>query len=220
MAGLLAPCCKYPGPYFPCTRKPANVAPHSSLAQDYPAVMRAQLGDRLPIFTEAEFALLREAEVDFYGMNYYTSQFARHRTSPAPDTDYTGNVDECQENKAGVSIGELSGFYWLRSAPHGFRKHLVRIYKKYGKPIYVTENGCPCPGEDKMSKEDSVKDEYRQRYFSDHFDAIVGAIQDGAKVAGYFAWSLMDNLGEFPQLFGFFSRFRTEDSSDLVLLKY
>lgn len=164
--------------------------------------MREQLGNRLPTFTEAEFALLREAEVDFYGMNYYTSQFARHRTSPAPDTDYTGNVDECSENKAGISIGELSGIHWLRSAPQGFRKHILRIYKKYGKTIYITENGCPCPGEDKMSREESVKDEFRQRYLSDHFDAIVGAIQDGAKVAGYFGWSLMDNLGEsdFPHV--------------------
>lgn len=161
--------------------------------------MREQLGDRLPTFTDADFALLREAEVDFYGMNYYTAQFARHRTSPPSDTDFRGNVDDLQENKEGTSIGELSGFYWLRSSPKSFRKHLVRIYKKYGKPIYITENGCPCPGEDKMSKEESVKDEYRQRYFSNHFDAIIGAIQDGAKVPGYFAWSLMDNLGEFPQ---------------------
>ncbi|SPJ76436.1 probable beta-glucosidase [Fusarium torulosum] len=164
------------------------------LAQDYPAVMREQLGNRLPAFTKDDFALLREAEVDFYGMNYYTAQFARHRTTPASDTDFRGNVDDLPENKEGIPIGELSGFYWLRSSPKSFRKHLVRIYKKYKKPIYITENGCPCPGEDKMSKEESIKDEFRQRYFSEHFDAIVGAIQDGAKVPGYFAWSLMDNL--------------------------
>ncbi|GKT83979.1 putative beta-glucosidase [Colletotrichum tofieldiae] len=164
------------------------------LAKDYPEVMRQQLGDHLPTFTEDEFELLREAELDFYGMNYYTSQFARHRTSAASDTDYWGNADGLTENKAGESIGELSGMYWLRSVPQGFRKHLVRIYNKYGKPIYVTENWCPCPGEEKMSKEESVKDEFRQKYFTDHLDAIVEAIQDGAKISGYFAWSLMDNL--------------------------
>lgn len=165
--------------------------------------MRAQLGDRLPAFTDAELALLREAELDFYGMNYYTAQFARHRSGPAEDTDWKGNVDELPENKAGTLIGEQSGIWWLRPAPECFRKHLVRIYKKYGKPIYVTENGCPCPGEEKMSKEESVKDEYRQRYFANHLDAIVGAIDDGAEVSGYFAWSLMDNLGKFPRLHHF-----------------
>ncbi|KAH6879839.1 putative beta-glucosidase [Thelonectria olida] len=164
------------------------------LAKDYPEVMREQLGYRLPKFTEDDFALLREAELDFYGMNYYTSQFARHRTTPASDTDYSGNVDDLPENKAGESIGELSGMYWLRSVPQGFRKHLVRIYKKYGKPIYVTENGCPCPGEEKMTKEESVKDGFRQKYFIDHLDAIIQARQDGAEINGYFAWSLMDNL--------------------------
>jgi beta-glucosidase len=77
--------------------------------------MRQQLRDRLPTFTQAEFGLLHEAEVDFYGMNYYTSLFARHRVSPALDTDYLGNLDEYQVNKSGVPIGEPSGVdYALR----------------------------------------------------------------------------------------------------------
>ncbi|CAH0057201.1 unnamed protein product [Clonostachys solani] len=123
-----------------------------------------------------------------------SAQFAHHRTTWPPDTDFTGNVDELPENKEGIPIGELSGVHWLRAAPKSFRKHLVRIYKKYGKPIYVTENGCPCPGEDKMSREESIKDEFRQRYLREHLDALVEAIQDGAKVSGYFGWSFMDNL--------------------------
>ncbi|KAM0554891.1 hypothetical protein ACHAPJ_006626 [Fusarium lateritium] len=90
------------------------------LAQDYPQVMRAQLGDRHPAFTQGQLELLREAELDFFAMNYYTSQFARHRTTPAPDTDYQGNVDDCSENEAGISIGEHSGMFWLRSAPQSF----------------------------------------------------------------------------------------------------
>lgn len=168
-----------------------------SLAQDYPKCMREQLGDRLPKFTAAEFALLKEAEVDFYGMNYYTAQFARHRAQPPSETDFLGNVDELQENSQGVSIGAPSGVHWLRSAPEKFRKHLTRVYHRYGKPIYVTENGCPCPGEDKMSCEESVNDIYRIRYFEDHLEAVALAnTQDGAVVKGYFAWSLMDNLGK------------------------
>lgn len=168
----------------------------SRLASDYPAVMREQLKDRLPTFSEAEFDLLRDAELDFYGMNYYTSQFARHRTCDASLTDFTGNVDQCKADKNGTLIGEPSGIDWLHSAPNCFRSHLVRIFNKYKKPIYVTENGCPCLGEDKMSRADSVDDKYRQKYFSNHLDAIVGAIQDGAEVNGYFAWSLLDNLGK------------------------
>lgn len=158
--------------------------------------MREQLGDRLPELTEADFALLREAEMDFYGMNYYTSQFARHRDEPASETDCLGNVEEFQENKDGLSVGEPSGVHWLRSTPGLFRKHLTRVYRKYGKPIYVTENGCPCPGEDKMTVKEAVNDTYRIRYFQDHIDAVALARnEDGSDIKGYFAWSLMDNLG-------------------------
>jgi hypothetical protein len=163
--------------------------------------MREQLGERLPMFSASEFALLREARADFYGMNYYTAQYARHRAQPPSVHDFVGNVDELQENKEGVSIGEESGVHWLRSSPDSFRKHLARIYHRYRKPIYITENGCPCPGEDKMTRDESVKDTYRIRYLEEHINAVSQAItQDAAVVSGYFAWSLLDNLGESDPL--------------------
>lgn len=171
---------------------------HLSLKKDYPASMRQQLGQRLPTFTEPDFKLLKEADEDFYGMNYYTSQYAKHREGPPSDSDYFGNVEELQTNKAGESVGSESGIHWLRSCPDMFRKHLTRIHRLYGKPIYVTENGCPCPGEDKMTRDESVDDSYRQKYFQDHLDSVAKSIsEDGSVISGYFAWSLMDNLGKY-----------------------
>lgn len=168
-----------------------------SLQQDYPECMREQLGDRLPALSASDFTILRAADCDFYGMNYYTSQFARHRDEPPSDTDFKGNVDELFENKQGEVVGELSGIEWLRSCPELFRKHLTRVYRLYGKPVYITENGCPCPGEDRMTKEESVEDPFRIKYFEDHLDAIGRSVsEDESVVAGYFAWSLLDNLGK------------------------
>ncbi|KAL4947194.1 glycoside hydrolase superfamily [Aspergillus filifer] len=165
------------------------------LQQDYPECMRLQLKDRLPPFTAKDMDILGAAEVDFYGMNYYTSQFARHKEGIPSDTDYTGHLDELQTNKEGRSVGLESGIPWLRSCPDLFRKHLARVYRIYGKPIYVTENGCPCPGEDKMTREESIQDDYRTTYFKQHLDAIDKAIaEDGVIAQGYFAWSLLDNL--------------------------
>lgn len=160
--------------------------------------MREQLGDRLPAFSADDMAILQEAETDFYGMNYYTSQFARHNSGPAEDVDFKGNLDELQENKEGRPVGTKSGLWWLRSCPDMFRKHLTRVYRLYGKPIYITENGCPCPGEAEMTCEQSVQDAYRQKYFEDHLNAICLSIQDGSDIRGYLAWSLLDNLGKFP----------------------
>ncbi|GFP55003.1 hypothetical protein ACSS6W_002923 [Trichoderma asperelloides] len=165
------------------------------LKKDYPASMKQQLGNRLPALTPADFAILKAGETDFYGMNYYTSQFARHADGPVPETDYLGAVHEHQEDKEGSPAGEESGIHWLRSCPDMFRKHLARVYGLYGKPIYITENGCPCPGEDKMTCEEAVNDPFRIRYFDSHLDSISKAItQDGVTVKGYFAWALLDNL--------------------------
>ncbi|KAK5995334.1 Beta-glucosidase 1B [Cladobotryum mycophilum] len=165
------------------------------LKQDYPQSMRKQLGSRLPEFTAADIAILQQGDTDFYGMNYYTAQFARHREDPIPATDFLGGIHEHHKNKDGAPVGEESGIHWLKSCPDLFRKHLARIYKLYGKPIYITENGCPCPGEDQMTCEEAVNDPFRIRYFDSHLDAMSKAInQDGAVVKGYFAWALLDNL--------------------------
>ncbi|KAH8713248.1 Beta-glucosidase 1B [Beauveria bassiana] len=171
------------------------------LAKDYPECMRKQLGSRLPTFSEQEFAALAAAETDFYGMNYYTSQFAKHKQGAAPETDVLGHVDELQTDKKGDSVGAESGVHWLRSCPAMFQKHLTRVHHLYQKPIYITENGCPCPGEDKMSKSESINDPFRIQYFKDHLDAIGRARRDGSIISGYFAWSLMDNL-EWSDGFG------------------
>ena len=47
-----------------------------------------------------------------------------------------------------------------------------------------------------MTVEEAVDDQFRVRYFGLYIDAISQAInEDGVKVAGYYAWSLMDNFG-------------------------
>jgi Beta-glucosidase/6-phospho-beta-glucosidase/beta-galactosidase len=47
-----------------------------------------------------------------------------------------------------------------------------------------------------MTCEEAVNDTYRIQYFNDHLDAVGRArAEDGSNIKGYFAWSLMDNLG-------------------------
>lgn len=197
LAGLPIPFCM-----LPTRQRPGAILTSCSLKTDYPDCMRKQLGDRLTPFSEKDFALLRSTNTDFYGMNYYTSQFAKHRTVPAADTDVMGNVEELQEDKNGTSIGEKSGVSWLRSTPDLFRRHLTRVHRLYGKPVYITENGCPCPGEDKMTRDESVEDPFRITYFEKHLEAIAKSIrEDGSDIKGYFAWSLLDNL-EWSDGFG------------------
>ena len=44
---------------------------------DYPEVMRARLGDRLPVFSEKDRALIKGSN-DFFGLNHYTTMYASH----------------------------------------------------------------------------------------------------------------------------------------------
>ncbi|OOQ87653.1 Beta-glucosidase 1B [Penicillium brasilianum] len=167
------------------------------LGQDYPAVMRTHLGDRLPSFTREQLEWLRELAPmnSFYGMNHYSTKFARALSEPPAEDDCTGNVEEGSVNKEGQVIGPISGMAWLRVAPHGFRKLLNWVWIRYRLPIIITENGCPCPGESQMTLDQAVDDQFRIRYFGLYLDAISRAIyDDGIKIEGYYAWSLMDNF--------------------------
>ncbi|KXJ96272.1 glycoside hydrolase superfamily [Microdochium bolleyi] len=167
------------------------------LGRDYPACMRVYLGDRLPVFTEDDLDLLRATSKinSFYGMNHYSSKFARQITDrpPAKD-DWTSNIEELSTNIHGEEIGPASSSAWLRIAPTGFRKLLNWVSSRYPHlPIIITENGCPCPGETDM--EVAKDDQFRQRYLGLYLDAISRAIyEDGIEVQGYYVWSLMDNF--------------------------
>lgn len=61
--------------------------------------------------------------------------------------------------------------------------HLIKRAAKYGKPIFITENGLA----DKF-------DEKRERFIKEHLVWIHKAITEGVDVRGYFYWSLLDNF--------------------------
>ncbi|KAF4496387.1 beta-glucosidase [Fusarium agapanthi] len=165
------------------------------LGKDYFVSMRNFLGDRLPHFSTEERGLLRETAPlnTFYDMNHYLTKFARALPDPSSKDDWTGNIEERAVNEAGQEIGPVSQFRWLRVAPNGFRKLLNCVWERYHLPIIVTENGCPCPGEQDL--EVAVDDKFRERYFGLYLDAISRAIYgDGIPVKGYYVWTLMDNF--------------------------
>nr|AAF74209.2 beta-glucosidase precursor [Aspergillus niger] len=150
---------------------------------DYPASMRKQLGDRLPTFTPEERALVHGSN-DFYGMNHYTSNYIRHRSSPASADDTVGNVDVLFTNKQGNCIGPETQSPWLRPCAAGFRDFLVWTSKRYGSPpIYVTENGTSIKGESDLPNEKILEDDFRVKYYNEYIRAMVTAVElDGVNV--------------------------------------
>ncbi|KAL3482324.1 hypothetical protein BJX99DRAFT_242992 [Aspergillus californicus] len=161
---------------------------------DYPASMRAQLGDRLPRFTPEESKLVLGSS-EFYGMNSYTTFFVQHKDTPPDINDHKGNVIVHDTNSKGVSRGEESDTPWLRTAPVGFRKLLNWIWNRYHVPIYITENGTTAKGETEPTPE-GLNDTFRMRFFEGYVGGLARAVkEDGVDIRSYFGWTFTDNWG-------------------------
>ena len=76
--------------------------------------------------------------------------------------------------------------------PAAFGEILTRMHKRYGLPIYVTENGTAYA--DKPTPEGKVHDEPRISYLKAYTAAMYEAMAAGVDVRGYFVWALLDNF--------------------------
>ena len=85
----------------------------------------------------------------------------------------------------------------------GLTKTLLRMTEDYGaRCLYVTENGSAYP--DVVGPDGQIDDPERTRYLEEHLAACADAVNRGVPLAGYFAWSLMDN---FEWAYGYDKRF-------------
>jgi beta-glucosidase len=101
---------------------------------------------------------------DFVGLNYYF-------------TDYYSGLGK-RENPS-VPLNDL-GWYM---EPEGLHPLLVRVWQKYKKPIFVTENGLA-----------DAKDDYRRWWIEETIIAMERSMSEGVQLKGYFHWSLLDNF--------------------------
>ena len=92
----------------------------------------------------------------------------------------------------GGSEGPRTDFGW-EVWPKALYDVVVRITRDYDRPpLEITENGCSyadAPGPD-----GAIRDRRRIEYFRGYLEALARAIEAGADVRGYHAWSLLDNF--------------------------
>ncbi|MER5949597.1 GH1 family beta-glucosidase [Streptomyces sp. NPDC001904] len=132
------------------------------------------------------------APLDWLGLNYYfPSAIADHPAGPAPFADSV--------RRLGVP---RTGMDWEVDAD-GIETLLLRLTSEYGaRKLYITENGSAYP--DVVRPDGTVDDPEREQYLVDHVAACARAVRKGAPLAGYFAWSLLDN---FEWAYGYDKRF-------------
>jgi beta-glucosidase len=111
------------------------------------------------------------ASMDFAGINYYTRTHLKFVTK-APFLEFAF-VDAHARG-----LTDIGWEYY----PEGFGV-LLRQLKRYGLPVWVTENGI-----------DDRTGLRRSRYLYDHLKEVLAARADGVNVTTYLHWSLMDNF--------------------------
>jgi beta-glucosidase len=161
-----------------------------ALIGSYPAEVLERLGPLTPKMDAGDLQLLSPA-IDFFGHNSYT----RAVVKDDPAAALMGATQVPQDDKPKTEMG------WEVYPDHLYDA-LTRITRDYDAPaIYITENGAAYADE---VVNGAVDDPQRTAYLRAHLTAAHRAIQDGARLRGYFCWSLLDN---FEWSFGYSKRF-------------
>ncbi|MEV6653772.1 GH1 family beta-glucosidase [Streptomyces sp. NPDC051219] len=156
----------------------------------FPADMREVYGVDLPERT-GDLDTIAEP-LDWLGLNYYFPMVVTaDLAGPAP---HVRRVRRLHMPRTAMD--------WEIDAD-GLEDLLVRLTQQYGaQKLFVTENGSAYP--DLVGPDGQVHDPERTAYLERHLAACSRAVRRGVPLAGYFAWSLLDN---FEWAYGYDKRF-------------
>ena len=157
--------------------------------------------------TDEDRLAFKEGVIDYIGFNYYSSEVVTTR--------------EDMKTEDGTLYGGMFNKYLKASDwgwtidPVGLRYMLNTLWRRYNKPIIITENGLGAY--DKLEN-DTVEDDYRIAYLKEHFIEMKKAVEeDGVNLFGYLMWGPIDlvsaTTGEMKKRYGFIYVDRNDDGS-------
>lgn len=136
-------------------------------------------------------------KIDFIGVNYYSTSVAYHEGDDDGEETLFGGVQNpyLEKSKWGWAID-----------PIGLRYLLNYVYRRYGLPIIVSENGLGAI--DKVEEDGSIQDDYRIDYLNQHLLQLKKAVEeDQVDCFGYLMWGPIDivsaTTGEMKKRYGF-----------------
>lgn len=157
----------------------------------------------------ADYEILRENTVDYIPISYYNSRMSVKPESAAEEK--TLNSQTAVSNTSAFGRESFKNPHLPRTDwgttidPIGFRIVLNDFYERYGKPIFVVENGIGA--KDILTDSFEIHDSYRIDYIREHIKQMRLAIDDGVDVIGYTAWGCIDlvsqSRGEMSKRYGF-----------------
>lgn len=120
-------------------------------------------------------------KLDFFGLNCY------NRVLDCADPELLHND---KKFNLGGNYMDNGSEYYPKAVYDAI--HILNERYKIGIPIYVTENGAYNCGEE-VTADGCIHDVERIRYIKGFLYWVHKAMEEGADVRGYYAWSLMDN---------------------------
>jgi beta-glucosidase len=153
----------------------------------YPSDMLDYFGERfiLDFIRPGDTERVKQP-IDFLGVNYYSRRVVRApRDGEAAEFAWVVR----SEGTTGIPTSDLG---W-EMTPETLVDLLDRLRADYDSPKFlITENGCSL--KDVVAADGAVHDPRRIEFLRTHLAAVEQAIERGADVRGYFAWSLLDNF--------------------------
>jgi beta-glucosidase len=147
--------------------------------------------------------------LDVLGINYYSTSYVRRipgavqpTREEAAKTPWVGCWPGAETVEFLPPEPPLTAMGWNQE-PQGLTDILLEMTERYpGLELIVTENGSAF--DDEVAPDGVVHDPLRVAYLANHIEAIGKALDAGAKLTAYFAWSLVDN---FEWAWGYTRRF-------------
>jgi 6-phospho-beta-glucosidase len=164
--------------------------------------------------TDEDRRLLAENTVDFVSFSYYLS--VCESADPDAPAQGAGNI------MGGVPNPHLPASEWgWQIDPVGLRVILNQFWDRWGKPLFIVENGLGAKdeliGPAEPGGEPTVQDDYRIDYLNDHLVQVREAIADGVQLLGYATWGPIDlvsaSTAEMSKRYGFIYVDRNDDGS-------
>ena len=147
----------------------------------YPELALRLVGQDAPVVLPGDMEAIA-VPCDFLGVNYYFPEVVADAPGRYP---LRTAIVHPQDR-------ERTGFGWEVS-PQGLVDLMARVAREYPTgDLYVTENGSSY--DDRVDADGAVNDTARRDYLIRHLVAVRDAIAAGARIKGYFAWSLLDNF--------------------------
>ncbi|PNT74238.1 hypothetical protein BRADI_1g10891v3 [Brachypodium distachyon] len=148
----------------------------------YPQIMQDLVKERLPRFTPDETKLVN-GSADYIGINQYTANYIKgQKLVPQKPTSYSADWQVTYaSDRNGIPIGP-KGEVWKSSSRHNRKRYrYCSMYLRMDQPGNLT-------------RDEYLHDITRIRYYRSYLAELKRAIDGGANVLGYFAWSLLDNF--------------------------